>query len=241
MATSMRSASGFSRARSSRETSLGAAAPGTSTAPMTTSAVVIWVSMVAGSDCSTRALLPNMSSSSRTRRGETSRMVTSARMPTARVAAWVPTTPPPRMTTFAGATPGEPPSSRPGPPCGCIRYWPAACAARRPAISLIGVSSGSAPCDVLDGLVGDRGDLRLDEGVGERPVGGQVQVGEQRGGLPQVAVLGGDGLLDLDDEVGPPRVGGVHQLGSGTFVGEVVDAGGRPRRRTRRAPRVRRR
>ena len=39
-------------------------------------------------------------------------------MPCAIVAAETPTTPPPRTTTFAGATPGTPPSNTPRPPSG---------------------------------------------------------------------------------------------------------------------------
>jgi hypothetical protein len=77
---------------------------------------------------------------------------------------------------------------------------------------------------VPDGLVRDGGDLGVQEGVGQCPVGGQVQVGEQRAGLTQVAVLGRDGFLDLQDEVGPPGVRGVRQLGSGALIGGGVDA-----------------
>ena len=49
----------------------------------------------------------------------------------------------------------------------------------RPATSLIGASSGSAPSAQLHGLVGDAGDLVLEQRVGHRRVGGEVQVGEQ--------------------------------------------------------------
>ena len=51
--------------------------------------------------------------------------------------------------------PGTPPSRRPRPPSGFSRKYAPACAASRPAISLIGASSGSAPVVGLDGLVRD--------------------------------------------------------------------------------------
>ena len=55
-------------------------------------------------------LRPKRSDSSRRRSSDRSTMVTSARMPTAISAACLPATPPPRITTFAGGTPGTPPS-----------------------------------------------------------------------------------------------------------------------------------
>ena len=61
--------------------------------------------------------------------------------------------------------------------------------ASRPATSLIGASSGSPPGGQLHGLVGDRRDLVRDERVGQRPVGGEVQVGEQHEVVAEVAVL----------------------------------------------------
>ena len=51
--------------------------------------------------------------------------------------------PPPSTSTRPGATPGTPPSSSPRPPSGFSRKYAPACAASRPAISLIGASSGS--------------------------------------------------------------------------------------------------
>ena len=70
-------------------------------------------------------------------------------MPTAIVAAWVPETPPPRMTTLAAATPGTPPSSTPRPPCAFSSACAPTCGARRPATSDIGVSSGRPPCGAV--------------------------------------------------------------------------------------------
>ena len=60
-------------------------------------------------------------------------------------AALVPETPPPSTTTFAGATPGTPPSRTPAPPCSFSRQCAPTCTDMRPATSLIGASSGSAP------------------------------------------------------------------------------------------------
>ena len=60
-------------------------------------------------------------------------------------AALVPTTPPPRTTTFAGGTPGTPPSSTPRPPCAISRQCAPAWIDMRPATSLIGASSGRPP------------------------------------------------------------------------------------------------
>ena len=42
-------------------------------------------------------------------------------LPTAICAALTPETPPPRIATFAGATPGTPPSKTPRPPCSFSR------------------------------------------------------------------------------------------------------------------------
>ncbi len=62
----------------------------------------------------------------------------------------------------------------------------------------------------LHGLVGDRGDLALDQLIGQRLVGGQVQVGEQGQALAHPVVLLGHRLLDLQHHVrGAPHVVGV--------------------------------
>ena len=52
--------------------------------------------------------------------GLRSSTVTSAPMPSAIIAACVPTTPPPRSRRLPGATPGTPPSRMPLPPCGFL-------------------------------------------------------------------------------------------------------------------------
>ena len=60
---------------------------------------------------------------------------------------------------------------------------------------------------VDDRFVGDGGDATLEERLGQRAIGGQVQVGEQDGLLAQPVVLGGNRLLDLDHQLGRPGVG----------------------------------
>jgi hypothetical protein len=72
-------------------------------------------------------------------------MTTLAPRPAATLAALVPTIPPPRTTTCAGATPGTPPSRMPRPIMGFSRYLAPSWMLILPAISLIGVSSGSVP------------------------------------------------------------------------------------------------
>ncbi len=74
-----------------------------------------------------------------------SRMVTSAPMPTATLAALVPTTPPPMMVTRPRRTPGTPPRRMPLPPCAFSRHAAPTWMAILPATSLIGLSSGSEP------------------------------------------------------------------------------------------------
>ena len=72
-------------------------------------------------------------------------MTVRAPMPTATLAALVPTVPPPMMTTFAGGTPVTPPSRTPRPPLFFCRCVAPAWMASLPATSLIGKSSGWAP------------------------------------------------------------------------------------------------
>ena len=72
-------------------------------------------------------------------------MVTRAFMPMAMRAALRPTTPPPSTTTFAGFTPGTPPSSTPAPPWAFSSACAPAWMDMRPATSDIGASSGRPP------------------------------------------------------------------------------------------------
>src|SRR3954471_22906714 len=132
----------------SRVISFGATAPGMSTAPITTSASRSDSSIWSVEDI-TRLTRPERTSSRcRMRSIERSRMVTLAPRPGAMTAALYPPTPPPITPTRPGATPGTPPSKRPRPPSGFSRKYAPACAASRPAISLIGASSGSARLSV---------------------------------------------------------------------------------------------
>ena len=74
-----------------------------------------------------------------------SKTKTSASIPIAMKAAFMPTTPPPITITLAAATPGTPPSRMPRPPSGFSSMNAPAWVAILPAISLIGASSGRRP------------------------------------------------------------------------------------------------
>ena len=136
---------------SSALTSFGARAPGTSTAPTTRSASRTYSLVVVAFAMIVFARPSKRSASQRSRETLLSRMATSAPRPRAMVAALAPAIPPPMTTTRAGATPGTPPSSTPRPPVVCCRAlmrcrvlaptW----TDMRPAISLIGDSSGRLP------------------------------------------------------------------------------------------------
>ena len=76
---------------------------------------------------------------------ERSNTNTSASMPMAMKAAFMPTTPPPMMSTVAAATPGTPPSRIPRPPIGFSSMKAPAWVAILPATSLIGASRGKRP------------------------------------------------------------------------------------------------
>ncbi len=128
-----------------RVTSFGAAAPAISTAPITRSASRTSSSMACAVEYTVFSCAPKIEESSRNLLTERSTTVTSARRPTAISAACVPETPPPNITTFAGGTPGTPPSSTPEPPFAFCRQLAPTCTDMRPATSLMGVSSGSEP------------------------------------------------------------------------------------------------
>ena len=68
---------------------------------------------------------------------------TSACMPSAIAAAFMPDTPAPITTTFAAYTPETPPMSTPRPPSARMSTCAPTCGASRPATSDIGASSGS--------------------------------------------------------------------------------------------------
>ena len=74
------------------------------------------------------------------------------------------------------------------------------------------------------GLVGDGGDPLGDELLGQGPVRGQVEVGEQEQIGAQEGVLLGDRLLDLEHHLGVGPQGG-HVVGDGGAGGDVVVIG----------------
>src|SRR5690606_14453848 len=125
--------------------SFGAAAPGTSTAPITRSALRTRSSTASRLAYRVWMRLPYWASSRRSASMRVSSTLTWAPRPTAMASAWLPTTPAPRMVTRPAGTPGTPPSSTPRPPCGVSRQWAPAWMAMRPATSDMGASSGSPP------------------------------------------------------------------------------------------------
>jgi len=145
MATSTITEPGFIVFSMSRVTSFGAAAPGTSTVPISRSARRTSSSIAERVENTVEIEVPNWLARRFSASAERSTTVTCAPMPTAIVAAWVPDTPPPRITTSAAGTPGTPPSSTPRPPCAFSSACAPTCGASRPATSDIGVSSGSEP------------------------------------------------------------------------------------------------
>ncbi len=160
-----------------------------------------------------------------------SRIRTLAPRPAATLAALEPTTPPPRIATSAGATPGTPDSKIPRPSWGRSRYLAPSWMLIRPATSLIGVSSGRPPRVIAKGLVGDGRDAAVDEGAGQRLIGGEVEIGEHHLAGPQQRPLGRLRLLDLDDQLGlGPDLGGLgHDRRAGRLVLSVGDPTALPR------------
>src|SRR5205085_1971970 len=123
---------GFIARTNWRRTSFGAAAPGTSTAPIRRSAETTSRSMFSTVENSVCSCEPNCMSSSYRRGSERSMTVTCASRPIAIRAALVPETPPPKMTTLAAATPGTPPSRIPSPPRPSSRQCAPTCTDLRP-------------------------------------------------------------------------------------------------------------
>ena len=95
----------------------------------------------------------------------------------------------------------------------------------RPATSLIGARSGSAPVASCTVSYAMPGHLLLEQRVGDGGVRGEVQVGEEDEPGPEVPELLGLRLLHLQHEVGAaPHVGGgVDDLGAGGRVLVVGD------------------
>ena len=127
-----------------RVTTCGVRLPATSTAPITTSAEA---TKAATDSLSARQVSTVGMRSIRLRSFSASTSSTVTRAPAAHAvrAAQVPTTPAPRIATFAGGMPGLPPSSTPRPP----ELERSRCAAMGtviwPAISLTARSTGKRP------------------------------------------------------------------------------------------------
>ena len=115
-ATSTITAPFFINLRSSRLISIGAFAPGKSTAPIIRSLSLSIFSIFASVQYNVVMREPNMSSRYSSLLALISRIVTSAPIPVAILQAFVPTTPPPIIETLPRLTPGTPPNSTPLPP-----------------------------------------------------------------------------------------------------------------------------
>ena len=91
-----------------------------------------------------------------------------------------------------------------------------------------GGEQGQGAVGRLHGLVGDPGGAGVDERVGHRRVGGEVEVGEQHQIGPEVAELRRLGLLDLAHQTGalPDLRRGGHDRGARPPVLVVGDARG---------------
>ena len=142
-------APGFMALTVSAVISFGAAAPGISTDAITRSARRQSVSIASLVENTVRTRAPSSFATRRSTSGLRSMTVTVAPMPALISAAWLPATPPPRITTSAGATPGTPPSNTPRPPFSFSRQRAPTCGAMRPATSDIGVSNGRVPCELV--------------------------------------------------------------------------------------------
>ncbi len=150
-----------------------------------------------------------------------------APMPTATLAAFVPTVPPPMMTTFAGGTPVTPPSSTPRPPFSFCRCVAPAWMAKRAGDLAHREEQRVGAVRELDRLVGDRPDVGGEHALGEvLGVGrGQMQVRVEDLALLEHGPLDRQRLLDLDDHVGPGEdLFDLGQRGAGGLVGGVLEA-----------------
>src|SRR6266446_5124384 len=178
--------------------SFGAAAPGISTDAITRSARRDSVSMASLVENTVRTRAPSWFAIRRSTSGLRSMTVTVAPIPALMSAALLPATPPPRITTSAGGTPGTPPSSTPRPPFSFSRQRAPTCGAIRPATSALGV----------------------------RPVGREVQIGEQNLPLPELPALIQQRLLDFHDHLGAreDRIGTRRDLGASRHIVGVRQA-----------------
>ena len=145
-------------------------------------------------------------------------------MPIAMRAALVPETPPPMITTFAGARPAR---------------RRAECRAALLLLQAMGADlHRHAPGDLAhrrqerqtaalvgDGLVSDRDRARAQQPPSQLSIGGEMQIGKQDLVLAQQQNLIRLRLLHLDDHLGSPEQFGDagHDLGPGACIGRVIE------------------
>ena len=128
--------------------------------------------------------------------------------------------PPPMITTSPGGTPGTPARSVPRPPRVFCRKLAPTTTDIRPATSDIGVEQRQPALAVLDRLVGDAGDLALQQRVGELGQRRQVEVGEEElAALHQVRTRRATGSLTLT------IISGLLQTLSASGTSRAPDAG----------------
>ena len=113
----------------------------------------------------------------------------------------MPTTPPPSTTTFAGATPGTPPSRMPRPIIGFSRYFAPSWMLIFPAISLIGVRQGSRPALSLIVSYAIATISALQARLRQLRAGGEMKICENDLPRPKQADLLRLRFLHLDDHV----------------------------------------
>ena len=141
-------------------------------------------------------------STKRSRSTFVSTIVTSASIPAAIHAAFVPAIPAPRTTTRAGATPAAPPISTPRPPCGRSRF--AGPAVRRHAAGDLAhrCEQREPPVGRLHGLVRDRGTRRSARNRVRASSAARCRYVNRSCPVAEPLVLLGLRLLHLHDHVG---------------------------------------
>ena len=174
-----------------------------------------------------RTRLPNCAAMRRSASGLRSTTTTSAPMPAAMKAAFVPATPPPRMTTLAAGTPGTPPSSTPRPPFSFSRQCAPTCGAMRPGDLRHRHEQRQSAMRRGHRLVGDRRHAALDQVVGLLRIGGEMQIREQDLSAPQQLALVCQRLLYFHHQlgVGEDLLGAGDELRAGGFVLRIGEAG----------------
>src|SRR3990172_6080471 len=200
--------------------SLGESFPGSNTAPITRSASRTRASIECGVEIPVLSRAPNTVSSRRSRSALLSSTVTSAPMPIAIFAAFIPTMPPPMTITLPGATPGTPESRMPLPPFAICSAQAPTWGASRPAISDIGridfgrgggdLRAGGAVCGIAEphGGAGAR--------VNPHLVAGGSEHVRARGGEPDPVLVVLDFLRHADTHglILPRREAGLTRRGA---------------------------